>query len=157
MEEPRGKIPRRAETVECVVPFHSSEASSSELQQVSAAASDNPTGERLFLSMTEEGPSGDYKMTMQRDRHGRWMPIKGERKKNIQKPREERRNFYVGERKEHGTQNIVGRGRARCMDNFIPVDGTPTRYLGTTSLPKNECSFRKQSTPNGGEYSISGR
>ena len=47
MEEPRGKIPRRAETSEPVVPFHSSEASSSELQQVSAAASDNPTGERL--------------------------------------------------------------------------------------------------------------
>ena len=64
MEEPRGKIPRRAETSESVVPFHSSEASSSELQQTSTAApSDNPTGERLHLSMTEEGPSGDYKMT----------------------------------------------------------------------------------------------
>ena len=57
MEEPRGKMPRRAETSESVVPFHSSEASSSELQQVSAAAaSDNTTGERLHLSMTEEGP-----------------------------------------------------------------------------------------------------
>ena len=48
MEEPRGKIPRRAETSESVVPFHSSEASSSEIQQTStAAASDNPSGERL--------------------------------------------------------------------------------------------------------------
>ena len=48
MEEPRGKIPRRAETSECVVPCHSSETSSSKLQQVSTAvASDNPTGERL--------------------------------------------------------------------------------------------------------------
>ena len=61
MEEPRGKIPRRAETSEPNVPFHSSEASPCELQQTStAAASDNPTGERLYLSMTEEGPSGDF-------------------------------------------------------------------------------------------------
>ena len=61
-EEPRGKMPRRAETSESVVPFHSSEASSSELQQTSTAAvSDNPIGERLYLSMTEEGPWGDYK------------------------------------------------------------------------------------------------
>ena len=45
MEEPRGKMPRRAETSESVVPFRSSEASTSELQQVSTvAASDNPTG-----------------------------------------------------------------------------------------------------------------
>ena len=74
MEEPRGKMPRRAEANESDVPFHSSEASSSELQQANtAAASDNPIGERLYMSMTEEGPSGDYKMTMQRDRHGRWM------------------------------------------------------------------------------------
>ena len=43
-EEPRGKMQRRAETSESVVPCHSSEASSSELQQMStAAASDNPT------------------------------------------------------------------------------------------------------------------
>ena len=94
MEEPRGKMPRRAETSESVVPFHSSEAISSELQHVStAAASDYPTGERLYMSTTEEGPSGDNKMTMQRDRHGRWMPIKGERTMNIQKAREERRSF----------------------------------------------------------------
>ena len=71
MEEPRGKMPRRAETSESVVPIHPSEASSSELQQTStAAASDNPTGDRLYMSMTEEGPSGDHRMTMQRDRHG---------------------------------------------------------------------------------------
>ena len=108
MEEPRGKMPRRAETSESVVPFHSSEASLSELQQTStAAASDNSTGERLYLSMTEEGPSGDYKMTMQRDRHGRWMPTKGERTMNIQKAREETRNFYVGRSQEHGTFSIA--------------------------------------------------
>ena len=53
MEEPRGKIPRRAETSESVVPFHSSEASSSELQQVSAAVSDSPTGERLRKDLRE--------------------------------------------------------------------------------------------------------
>ena len=64
MEEPRGKMQRRADTSESVVPFHSSEASSSKLQQVStAAASDSPTGERLYLSMTEEGPSGDCKQS----------------------------------------------------------------------------------------------
>ena len=46
MEEPRGKIPRRAETSESFVPFHSSEASSSEMQQTSiAAASGNPSGD----------------------------------------------------------------------------------------------------------------
>ena len=107
-EEPRGKMPRRAETSESVVPFHSSEASSSELQQTStAAASDNPTGERLYLSRTEEGPSGDHKMTMQRDRHGRWMPTKGARTMNIQKAREERRNFYVGRSQEHATFSIA--------------------------------------------------
>ena len=38
MEEPRGKMPRRAETSESVAPFHLSEAISSELQQVSTAA-----------------------------------------------------------------------------------------------------------------------
>ena len=108
MEGPRGKMPRRAETSESVVPFPSSEASSSELQQVSTAdASDNPTGERLYMSMTEEGPSGDNKMRMQRDQHGRWMPTKGEGTMNIQKAREEKRSFYVGERKKHGTFSIA--------------------------------------------------
>ena len=108
MEKPRGKLPRRAETSESVVAFHSSEASPSELRQVStAAAIDNPTLERLYLSMTEEGPTGEYKMKMQRDRHGRWMPTKGERTMNIQKAREERRSFHVGESKEHGTFSIA--------------------------------------------------
>ena len=107
IEEPRGNMPRRAETSESVVPFHSSEASSSELQQVGAAASDNPTGERLKMSTTEEGPSGDNKMTMQRDRHGRWVPIRGERTMNIQKARGERRSFHVGESKENGTFSIA--------------------------------------------------
>ena len=69
-----------------------------------AAASDNPIGERLDMSMTEEGSSGDYEMTMQSDR---WMPIKRERTTNIQKAREERRSFYVGENKEHGTFSIA--------------------------------------------------
>ena len=57
--------------------------------------------------MTEEELSGDYKMTMQRDRHGRWMPTKGERTMNIQKVREERRNFNVGRSQEHGTFSIA--------------------------------------------------
>ena len=107
IEEPRGKIPRRAETSESVVPFHS-DASSSEIQQTSiAAASGNPSGERHHLNMAEEGPTGEYKMTMRRDRHGRWMPTKGERTMNVQKAREERRNFYVGESQEHGTFSIA--------------------------------------------------
>ena len=87
--------------------FQSSEASSSERQQLSTAVSVNPTGEPLYRRMTEEGPSGDYKMTMQRDQHGRWMPTKGERTTNIQKAREVRRNFYVGESKVHGTFSIA--------------------------------------------------
>ena len=60
VEEPRGKTPRRSETSESVVPFHSSEARSSELQQTStAAASGNPSGERLYVNMTKEGPTGE--------------------------------------------------------------------------------------------------
>ena len=113
-----------------------------------SAASDNPTGERLYLSMTEEGPSGDYKMTMQRDQHGRWMPTKGERTMNIQKARKARNTEPFRSRRPR---------QARCMDNFISVDGTPTRYLGTTFLPKSKRNFRKQSKPNGKEYSISRR
>ena len=108
MVEPRGQMSRSAETSESVVPFHSSEASSSKLYQVSAAAAtDNTTGERLHVSMIEEGPSGEYRLTMQRDRHGRWMPTEGERTMNIQKAREERRSFYGGESKEHGTFSIA--------------------------------------------------
>ena len=59
------------------------------------------------MSMTQEGPSGDHRMTMQRDRHGRWMPTKGERTMTIEKAGEATRNFYVGESKEHGTFSIV--------------------------------------------------
>ena len=117
MEEPREEIPRRAETSESVVPCHSSD--SSELQQVStAAASDNPTGERLYMSMTEEGPSGECRMTMQRDRHGRWMPTKGERTMNIQKAREERRSFYVLESKEQGTFSIASAETSTLCGEF---------------------------------------
>ena len=108
MVEPRGKMPRRAEISEHSVPLRSAEASPSEPPQTSAAAaSDASNGKRLYVSMTKEGPSGDYKMTMQRDRHGRWMPIRGERTMNIQKTREERLSFYVGENKEHGTFSIA--------------------------------------------------
>ena len=103
-----GKCRDELRQVNALSLFHSSEASSSELQHTStAAASDNPTGERRYLSMTEEESSGDYKMTMQRDRHGRWMPTKGGRTMNIQKAREERRNLYVGRSQEHGTCSIA--------------------------------------------------
>ena len=107
MEEPRGKMPRRAETSESVVPFQLSEASSSEHQKMSTAVSDNPTGERLYMSMTEEGPSGDCILTVQRDRQGRWTPTKRKRGMNIQEAREEKRSYYVGESKEHETFSIA--------------------------------------------------
>ena len=107
MEEPRGKMPRRTETSESVVPFQSSEASSSERQKVSTAVSNNSTGERLYINMTEEGPSGDDILTMQRDRQGRWTPTKRRRGMNNQEAREERRSIYVGESKEHGTFSIA--------------------------------------------------
>ena len=68
MVEPRGKTPRRSESV---VPFIPPKQARSSSQMSAAAASDNPTGERLYVGMTEEGPSGDYRMTMQRDRHRR--------------------------------------------------------------------------------------
>ena len=42
--------------------FHPSETSWSEIQQTSiASASGNPSGERLHLNMTEEGPTGVFK------------------------------------------------------------------------------------------------
>ena len=158
MEEPRGKMPRRAETSESVVPFHSSEANSSELQQTStAAASDNPTGERLYLSMTEEGPSGDFKMTMQRDRHGRWIPTKGEMTMTNEKAREARRNFYVGESKEYGTFSIALAEASTLHGEFCLSRRNADEVPGNTFLPKSKRSFRKQSKPNGKEYSISSR
>ena len=56
------RVGKRKDEPRPVVPSHSSESSSSELSQVSAAAaSDTPTGERLYVSMIEEGPSGDCK------------------------------------------------------------------------------------------------
>ena len=74
--ELRGEVPRRAGTSEHGVPFRSAEASPSELPQTSAAAaSDASTGERRYVR-TEEGPSGDYRTTMQRDHHGRWILTK---------------------------------------------------------------------------------
>ena len=134
-EEPRGKTPRRAQTSESVVSFHSSEASSSELHQMSAAtASGNPTGERLYLSMTEEGPSGDYKMTMQRDRHGRWMPTRKERTMNIRKAREERRNFYVGGSQEHGTFSIAPAEATTLHGEFLPQTTERPRAILETSF-----------------------
>ena len=75
--ELRGEVPRRVGTSEHGVPFRSAEASPSEPpQSTAAAASDTSTGERRYVSMTEEGPSGDYRTTMQRDHHGRWIPTK---------------------------------------------------------------------------------
>ena len=95
MEEPRGKIPRRVETSESLVTLRSfrSKLVRASSQVSAAATSDNPTKERLYMSMTEEGPSGDYRLTMQRDQHRR---SKGRETK-----------LYVGESKEHGTFSIA--------------------------------------------------
>ena len=61
----QGSISRQVEYGEH---FRSAEASSSELPQASAAgAGDTPTGERLYISMTEEGPSGDHRPTRTMD------------------------------------------------------------------------------------------
>ena len=68
--------------------------------------------------MTEEGPSGDYRMTMQRDRHGRWIPTKGERTMTIEKAREARRNFYAGESQEHGTFSIASAEASPLQGEF---------------------------------------
>ena len=62
-----------------------------------------------------------------------------------------------GENDDHqegkgGETKLLRRGP--YVVNFISVDGTPTRYLGTTFLPRSERSFRKQSKLNGKEYSI---
>ena len=84
-------------------------------------------------------------MTVQRDRHGRWVPIKGERTTNIQKAREERRSFHVGESKEHVSLPIALAEASPLHGLFSSVEGTPTRYPGTTCLTKSKRSFRKRS------------
>ena len=102
--EPRGEIPRRKEVSEHGVPSRVAEGSPSEpFSKSAAAASDISNGERLHVSTTDEGPSGEYLMTTHRDRHGRWRPTKGERTMMLEKAREARRSFYV----EHGTCSIA--------------------------------------------------
>ena len=143
MVEPRGEMPRRAETSEYGVPFRSVEASPSEPPQASAAAaSDTPTGERLFVSMTEEGLSGDYRMTMQRDRHGRWILAKEETIMTNEEAIKPRRDFYVGESKEDGTPSVAS------------AEAIP---LHREFLSQSSHTFRKQSKPNGKECSTSRR
>ena len=105
--EPCGKVPRRAETIERDVDQvnqraqvdanrRPANASPSEpLSTSAAAASDVSSGERLYVGMTEEGLSGDQ-------RRG-----SGERTMTMEKAREARRNFYVGESKEHETFSIA--------------------------------------------------
>ena len=101
-------MPRRAGTSEHGVPLRLAEASPSEPPQTSAAAaSDTPTGERRYVSMTEEVPSGNYRTTLQRDHRERWMPTKEERTMTNEKAREAKRNFYIGESKELGPSSIA--------------------------------------------------
>ena len=83
------------------------------------------------MSMTEEGPSGDYKMTMQRDRHGRWMPTKGERTMNIQKGGETK----LLRRRKPGTRNLfdcVGQGEHTA---WIILSQSTERRRGILETP----------------------
>ena len=108
MVGPRGNTPRRAVTSEHGAHPRSAEASSFELPQVKAAgAGEAPTEGRLHMSMTEEGPSGEYWMTMKRDRLGRWIPTNGARTANIKKARKERKKIYLEESKDQGTFSIT--------------------------------------------------
>ena len=112
-----GKYPDELRQVNALFLFIPPKRARLSFNRVSAAASDNPTGERLYMSMTEEGYSGDYKMSMQSDRHGRWMPIKGERTMNIRK-QGRRRSFYVGESKEYGTFSIASAEASTLYGEF---------------------------------------
>ena len=134
MEEPRRKIARRAETREPVVPFRSSEASSSELQQVSAAVSDISTG-----------------ATPREHDRGRTFGIP--QNDDATRPT---RTMDADQRRKNDEHPVSKGGETKLLRQRRGVDGTP-RYLGTAFLPKNECSFRKQSKPNGKEYWISRR
>ena len=139
MEEPRGKIPRRAETSESVCSFsflrsklvQTPTDEHEPLQVITHPESDS------ISAMTEEGPSGEYKMTMQRDRHGRGMPTKGERTMNIQKAREERRNFYVGGSQEHGTFSIASAEASTLHGKFY------LSRMETLFLAEEETQFSK--------------
>ena len=137
MEEPRGEIPRRAEIHESVIPFSLLKRAHLRIPQArAAAASNSPIGERLYVNMIEEGPSGEYIMTVQRDRHGRWMPTKGERTTNVKKAREERRNFYVGGIKEPGTFSIASAEASPLHGEFF--------YLSVRNA--DEVSWKQLST-----------
>ena len=59
------------------------------------------------MSMTEEGPSGDYRTTMQRDHHGRWIPIKGERAITTEKGKGGKTKLL--RRVQHGTRGLFDR------------------------------------------------
>ena len=58
-------------------------------------------------------------MTTQRDRHGRWISTKVERTMTMEKAREARRNFYVGESKEHCTFSIASADASPLHGEFL--------------------------------------
>ena len=112
-----------------------------------AAANDVSSGERLHVGMTEEALSGDYRMTMQRDRRGRWVPTREERTMTIKEATEARRNLYVGEsRKQTDIHD--------CREKSISADGMPTRCRGNVCLPRSARSSGEQSKPSGKECLI---
>ena len=127
------------------------DASSSEPLLTSAdAASDTSNGERLYVSMTEEGPSGDYPMTMQCERHGRWIPTKGETTITNEKAREARRNFNDGEGKEHETFSIASAEASPLLGEFCLSRRNADEVSWTIFLPTGKRSFLPTGKRTGG-------
>ena len=153
--EPREKVQRRAGTSEHGTPSRPAEASSSEPSQTSAvAASDTLTGERRYVSMTEEGPSGNCRTTIQRDHGGRWIPTKEAGTMTFEKAREARRNFYVGGKQ--GIRNLFD----RVSRSESPVSQSTKRRRSVVEpsfLPMSKRSFRKRSKWSGKGCSTSRR
>ena len=74
--------------------------------------------ERRHVSMTEEGPSGDYRTTMHRDHHGRWIPINGERAMTTEKGKGGKTKLLRRGSTEQEAFSIAQPKRARCTGNF---------------------------------------
>ena len=76
------------------------------------------------MGMIEEGLSGEYKMTMQRDRRGTMDT--DQRRKNDEHPEaREKRSFYVGESTLHGEFHLQSTERRRGILATPPPEGLP--------------------------------
>ena len=96
------------------------------------------------MSMTEEGPSGDYRTTMQRDHHGRWIPIKGERAMTTEKGKGGKTKLLRrGSTEQEAFFGRVSRSEPVAWLIFISIGGTPTRYRGN-NFRRNRGKRRRQ-------------